>query len=392
MKRILLISQNFYPEIGSGANRMKNLYKHFKEEGYDVHILTTEPSYPNARMYQDEHYWDDVFLNDESSHKIIRLHMRHEKQKHSFKARLYYYLEFMMKVHYFVRHTNHLFKTIYITTPNIFAPWGALFFQPDIRATKILEVRDLWPDSVVAIDKINIKPIMPLLQWMEKRMYLKSDKIIINNQGFYDHIHAIAPEHPILYIPNSMNRNEIQVDKTSDEFSVVYTGNIGFAQNYEQLKELAEKLEEKKIIFNVVPYGYHANDFREEALHYQYVNVLPTMTRKECLTFISKHHLSVSILKENDVFLNVLPGKVVDSICAHVPVVTNLGGYVNRLINDRQVGFAKEAATVNELVNAIEYYSRHKDALAECRENTKMLAEEIFSWDKNIKKIIQFMR
>lgn len=392
MKRILLISQNFYPEIGSAANRMKNLYHHFKKEGFDVHILTTTPSYPNAKMYEDKEYWNDEFLNNEPDHKIIRLHMRHEKQKHSMKARLYYYLEFMFKVHYFVKQTHPMFEAIYITTPNIFAPWGALFFQPDIKATKVLEVRDLWPDSVIAVDKINIRHVMPVLKWMEKRMYLKSDKIIINNQGFYDHIHSIAPQHPLLYIPNGINEDEIVSNDKEPIFSVVYTGNIGFAQDYDQLKQLAEKLEERMIQFNVVPYGYHAHAFREETARFKFVNVLPTMTRSECLNYISRHHVSVSILKENEVFLNVLPGKIVDSICANVPVVTNLGGYVNRLVNEAHVGFAKEAASVDELVEAIEYYKNHQGQLEVCAQNTQALAENIFNWNKNIKKIIQFMR
>lgn len=49
--KILLISQNFYPELGSAANRMKQLYKQFEKAGYEPLIVTTEPSYPNHALF-----------------------------------------------------------------------------------------------------------------------------------------------------------------------------------------------------------------------------------------------------------------------------------------------------------------------------------------------------
>ncbi|RIM13933.1 glycosyltransferase WbuB, partial [Staphylococcus chromogenes] len=45
-KKLLIITQNFYPELGSAANRMKMLFRHFTEENVKTHVLTTYPSYP----------------------------------------------------------------------------------------------------------------------------------------------------------------------------------------------------------------------------------------------------------------------------------------------------------------------------------------------------------
>ena len=61
--KILLITQNFYPEIGSGANRLKNLYIQLSKK-HVVEVLTTNPSYPNAKMYDEEKYWSTEQIND----------------------------------------------------------------------------------------------------------------------------------------------------------------------------------------------------------------------------------------------------------------------------------------------------------------------------------------
>jgi glycosyltransferase involved in cell wall biosynthesis len=394
MKRLLLITQNFYPEIGSGANRMKHLYKQLKKQGYQVHVLTAEPSYPNQKMYEDDAFWDDEELNAAHDSDIIRLKMRHEKHKRGLKARLSYYAEFMLKVHHFVRHADYLFDEIYVTSPNIFVPWGTLFFQPARTSETVLEIRDLWPDSVEAIDMIKLKPFMPLLKFLEQRMYNKADKLVVNNESFIPHINAkLKSSKPMIYIPNALALDEVKKGELLSEFTIIYTGNLGFAQSLSQLKEIARAINAEQIHFNVVAYGVHANDFKQfvEAEQLTYVTVIPTMTRKDCLTFTSRHHLSLSILKDTEVFLNVLPGKVIDSIGAGVPVISNLGGPANQLINQYDVGFAKCSATTEELIAAIISYRNNPVLWQKSRFHTEALAEQEFLWEKNIIKLIKFM-
>lgn len=393
MKKVLIITQNYYPEIGSAANRMKNIFKLLTENGYDVYVLTPEPSYPNTKMYQDEKYWDDQSINNNED-KIFRLHMKNEKQKGSMKSRIAYYTEFMLKVHFFVRKTRDKFDFLFITSPNIFVPWGALFFQKENSAIKILEIRDLWPDSIVAIDKINIDPFMPMLKRLEKKMYIMSDKIVVNNQYFIDHINNVTKSpKEFLFIPNGINEDEIIDTQKFEEFSVIYTGNLGYAQDTIFIEELAKKLNKEKINFSTIVYGVNAKDFKEyvKSNNLKYVDVIDPMTRQECLKLTSKHHISVSILKDSEVFLNVMPGKVVDSICSNVPVITNLGGYTNDLINKYKVGFAKSSASPDDIINAILKYKKNYELLEKHTKNTVKLKNEYFIWEENIKKLIRFM-
>ncbi|RXK18807.1 glycosyltransferase family 4 protein [Macrococcus sp. DPC7161] len=394
MARILIVTQNFYPEIGSAANRMKNLFLQFKKNGYDVHVFTTEPSYPNKKLYKDAKFFNEKFIDDLEGISITRIKMRHEKHKDSFNSRLYYYTEFMLKVHYFVKKTNHIFDYVYITSPNIFTAWGALFFQKHKCFNTILEIRDLWPDSVEAIDKVNISFCLPILKLLEMKMYNNANKIVVNNTNFISHIQKMMiKKKPIIYIPNAVNKEEVHFRTPYDEFSVVYTGNIGLAQNVDQLIEIAEKLNEEKIHFNTIIYGINAKVFRKYVSDHQlkYVHVHDPMTRNECLNFMSKNHLSLSILKDTEVFLNVMPGKVVDAICTHVPVITNLGGDTNKLINNEKIGFAKESATTEELMEAILYFRSNSEILNEYKENTRRVKNRDFLWENNIKKLISFI-
>lgn len=388
--KILLITQNFYPEIGSAANRLKNLYIQLSKK-HDVEVLTSNPSYPNAKMYDEDKYWSNDQIN--SSKDIMRLKMRTDKQSKSMLFRLLYYFELAYKVRVYVKKYQHLYDAIYVTTPNIFIPWAAFFQRKADGVQRVLEVRDLWPDSVRDVEKMNINLIYPVLKYMEKQLYKQSDKIVINNEGFRKYIKNMIKNKQILFLPNAFTESEVGFENTPTDFRVIYTGNIGFAQSYEKLQEVAHKLEEEKIYFKIIGYGMNAHLFQSyiEFNDFKYVTFEEEKTREECLVEIRNSSIQLSILKDSEVFLNVLPGKVIDGIASGIPVVTNLGGYTSDLINEHKVGYAKEKASTEELVTAIKKIKKDSVLELELRSNSKKLLETHFLWERNIEKLESFL-
>ncbi|HIW38098.1 MAG TPA: glycosyltransferase family 4 protein [Candidatus Jeotgalicoccus stercoravium] len=388
--KILLITQNFYPEIGSGANRLKNLYKYLSKN-HKVEVLTTHPSYPNAKMYEEDKYWNDNEISQ--SRDIMRLKMRMDKQSKSMFLRLLYYFELSYKVWVYVKEYQHLYDCVYVTSPNIFIPWAA-FFQKRKRSVKrILEVRDLWPDSVKDVEKLNINLFFPILKLMEKLLYKASDKIVINNEGFRKYIKEMVRNKEILYLPNAFTEEEVAFEEVGKNFRVIYTGNIGFAQSYEKLQELATRLEAEKIDFKIIGYGMNAHLFKSyiDFNDFKYVTFEEEKTREECLVDIRQSNIQLSILKDSEVFLNVLPGKVIDGIASGVPIVTNLGGFTGELVNGNKVGYAKEGATTDELVSAILKIKEDRALELTLRKNSRKLLETDFLWEININKLENFL-
>lgn len=388
--KILLITQNFYPEIGSGANRLKNLYKYLSKN-HKVEVLTTHPSYPNAKMYEEDKYWNDTEISQ--SRDIMRLKMRMDKQSKSMFLRLLYYFELSYKVWVYVKEYQHLYDCIYVTSPNIFIPWAAFFQKRNRSVKRILEVRDLWPDSVKYVEKLNINLFFPILKLMEKLLYKASDKIVINNEGFRKYIKEMVRNKEILYLPNAFTEEEVAFEELGKNFRVIYTGNIGFAQSYEKLQELATRLEAEKIDFKIIGYGMNAHLFKSyiDFNDFKYVTFEEEKTREECLVDIRQSNIQLSILKDSEVFLNVLPGKVIDGIASGVPIVTNLGGFTGELVNGNKVGYAKEGATTDELVSAILKIKEDRALELTLRKNSRKLLETDFLWEININKLENFL-
>src|SRR5699024_1318852 len=139
---------------------------------------------------------------------------------------------------------------ILVSTPPIFIVFSALFARKILKSKLILEVRDLWPDSLVGVKAFDNKWIIKFFHYLERKMYQKADHIIINSNGFESHIkeNLKKKQTSLLYLPNGPRQQEIIYRKSyQGEFRVVYTGNLGLAQDVDRLKQVAKLLSEKGI-------------------------------------------------------------------------------------------------------------------------------------------------
>ncbi|WP_414047863.1 glycosyltransferase family 4 protein [Macrococcus equi] len=396
MHRVLLVTQNFYPEIGSGANRYKNIFTLLNKNNIEADVLTSEPSYPNASMYKDKTYWNDEYIN-QHTHQIFRIKTLLDKQSKSHLKRIAYYLEIMKHTYQFVKHHHQNYDTIIVTSPNIFMPLAIVPLKKRLHSEIILDIRDLWPDSIYALNVKWINLFKSLLNFLERYMYNQSHKIIFNHRGFKNHIlkQLKNKQKAMLYLPNSINKDEldaVQVEKVK-EFTVFYSGNLGFAQNAEELLEIAQRLNALNIKFDAIVYGLHANEFREQvgALNLKNVTIYHVLPRLDCLKFMKARHVSLSLLIEDDIFMNILPGKIIDSISLSVPVISNIGNEARDMINGNMLGYAKEKATVDEIINRIESLRYDKELYDAYCQHCLDYTTHHFIWDNNIKALIELI-
>ncbi|WEZ28225.1 hypothetical protein [Bacillus subtilis] len=114
-KKILIITQNFYPELGSAGNRLKNIYLLLKQRGYDIQVLTTEPTYPSREIYKEKLFWNEDVINKDPS--VMRVSVKNKKYNSSFLSRLLYYLEIMIKMLKEIRKEPKKFDIIFVSSP-----------------------------------------------------------------------------------------------------------------------------------------------------------------------------------------------------------------------------------------------------------------------------------
>lgn len=389
-----MVTQNFYPEIGSASNRMKNIYLELNERGYDVKILTSDPSYPNRNLYKDSSYWYDENIEKD----IVRIHPKTRKYTRNLFRRLMLYIEVAFRLILAICKDKEKYDYIFVSTPSIFIPVAGMFAKRKMKAKLIVDVRDLWPESLIGIGFFNKNWILKFAYKLEYKIYHAADNIIINSKGFYSYISStgIAPNR-ISFMPNSLTEKELSTvpkKNISDQLTVIYTGNIGLAQDIEKLILIAEHLKEhKNISFKIIGYGYQKKELGEsiEAKQLPNMQLIEPKNREDTLAEIVDADIAYVSLVEKDVFKKVLPGKVMDYMSMRKPIVADVAGYAKEVIEDAQCGFVTEDRTVAELSDYIIKLAQDKQLRNRLGENGYQYAFRTLRWKTNIETLLKIL-
>ncbi|WP_349632620.1 glycosyltransferase family 4 protein [Peribacillus simplex] len=397
MKSVLMIVQNFYPEIGSAGNRMKNIYLHLKRNGFEVTVITLKPSYPNQSLYQDTKFWDEESIEKD----VIRIKPDKVKRYTSnMGKRLLHYLEAMWLFIYTIIRLEKKYDYVFATTPPIFPTFAALIAKKKMKAKLITDVRDLWPESLIGVGVFTNKWVLKIAFFLERKLYRHSDFIIINSPGFRDYIVAKGvKEEAIQFIPNSLTADELTLKNLLTPVSekvikVVYAGNIGLAQDLKKLIAVAEKLREhKRIEFSMIGYGYRISEVEKEISSRGLTNIkmINAMNRRVTLHEVSTSHIAYVSLVEKEVFNKVLPGKIIDYMCVGKPIVGDVDGRAKKMLKEAKCGLVAESRNVDEICQHILTMASDPALREELGENGHLYAKQHFQWSKNIKGLINVM-
>ncbi|EUJ40921.1 glycoside hydrolase family protein [Listeria weihenstephanensis FSL R9-0317] len=343
MKKILLISQNFYPEIGSAANRMKQLFRLLGQK-YDTTLYTTEPQYPNRDIYEQEKFWDAA-LNEE---KIVRVKTRTSKYETKMIFRFLLYLETLCRFILKILRTKESFDVVYVSSPPISIALAGLVAKRKLKAKLIVDIRDLWPESLKGVGKFNSRIVLWIAYRLEKRIYKRADEIIVNSERFATYITDQGiDQNKITFVPNALTPEELELGSKkrpimNEPITVIYTGNIGLAQELASFIRMADYFKDNAAVqFKMIGYGANYQKLIDTVKERELVNIMvsPPDTRCNVLMELAQADVAFVSLVPHPVFETVIPGKIVDYMGIGLPIIGMVSGYCKDIIYASNTGF-----------------------------------------------------
>ncbi len=181
----------------------------------------------------------------------------------SFK-RLWSMLLFSLKLFFFNPYSLHKPDVIIISSLSLFPVLNAYLYSKLFRAKLIVEIRDIWPLSLVELGNISPShPLVLLLGWLERFAYKRADAVVSLLPKAKEHMvsKGLDPD-KFVYIPNGINLKELQQPQAlsseiitqipKDKFIVGYAGTLGIANALEHLLHAALLLKEVPAIHFVI--------------------------------------------------------------------------------------------------------------------------------------------
>ena len=254
--KILIVSQYFWPE----EFRINEIALNLLKEGHQVDVLTGKPNYPEGYLFEQfkKNPKDYSSLNAANIYRIPNI-----LRKNSTKFQLFLnYFSFV--INGIVLGTFKLRKNQYdiiftFATSPITVAIVSIWLAKIKNAKHIMWVLDIWPNILKELQIIKNKYIINILDKIVINIYNKTDLILAQSQSFVELIQQKNKNYNVSYFPawaeditikSIKHKIEIDDDKILDnsKFKIVFTGNIGEAQNFDRIIESADLLKSQKDI------------------------------------------------------------------------------------------------------------------------------------------------
>ncbi len=261
---------------------------------------------------------------------------------------------------------------IIATSPQLLVGLSGWWLAAWKRTPFVFEVRDLWPESLVAVGAGDENSLLHrTLGAIAGFLYKRATHIVVVTPAFKDHlvrVWKVAAE-KISLVANGVE-TEMFAPQTPEsdaktraglqaegKFLVCYSGTMGMAHGLDTLLDAASQLRETVPSVQFVLVGEGADKQRVLDLARQRgltnVTFLDQRPREQIPALISASDACLVLLKKTDVFKTVIPTKMLEFMSCARPVILGVDGQARQIVEEARAGIVIEPENAAQLADAI---------------------------------------
>jgi len=374
--RILFLSHYFPPEVNAPATRTYEHCKQWVKMGHQVTVVSCVPHHPMGKAYPG--YKNKlVHVEYKDGIKAIKI-LTYITANEGFIKRTSNYVFYMVMVTLLAPFLSKA-DVVISTSPQFFNGLAGYIVSRIKRAPWLLEIRDLWPESIVAVGALNNRKLIAVLESIESFMYRKADFIVPVTNAFKEHIVARGGRQERIEVIRNGVDLSFFAEQAPDEayaesigvkgkFVASYVGTHGMAHGLDVIIEAAELLRRREdIVFLMAGEGAERQRLADEISTRQLNNIvmLGQLPKEDMPRLWSVSDASLVLLRKLDLFLTVIPSKIFESMAMKKPIIIGVAGESKEIIQDANAGIAIEPENASALAAAI---VKLADSPALCRE------------------------
>ncbi|MDP4191172.1 MAG: glycosyltransferase family 4 protein [Bacteroidota bacterium] len=381
MKRnhIVFLTHYFPPEVNAPANRT---FEHAKEwiSEIDVTIVTNFPNHPDGKIFPG---YKNRLLQKEiiDGINVVRL-WTFITPNEGIILRTLNYVIFMLAAIVYVVFSRIKFDLIVATTPQFFCGLAGKWISKIKRKPFILELRDLWPESIIAVGALKNRLLIKTLERTELNLYKAATRVVSVTSSFKSNLisRGIDPDKiDVIFngvsVTNFTNGKEIsnkELKKFLDDgFKCGYIGTIGMAHSIGTLIRAAEKLKDTPIKFVIVGSGAERERLEKEIAEkgLKNIKIFPIQSKSEIASIINKIDLFCVHLKNEPLFKTVIPSKLFEGMIMKKPILIGVNGEARKIVESARGGLYFEPENYQDLIDKIGFYYNNTEYIKSHGEN-----------------------
>ncbi len=375
---ILFFSHYYTPEGNAPATRVSALARRWARQGHEVTVLTCAPNVPDGKVYAGfrNRLWPQTEMLD--GVRVIRVWTYIAPNK-GFTRRIANYLSYLISA---------VIRAIFLkapdvviaTSPQFFCGWAGVCYATCLRVSRllrgrpipfVLEIRDIWPESIGAVAAMKSSLSMRFLQWLEIIMYRQADHIVTVGHGYQRQLVAKGvTAQRISIIMNGVDKDILSAVDTDplsvrqqydlgDAFVCSYIGTIGLACGLDIVMRAAQTLVERhdqRFKFLIVGDGATRDELQRRSDEAGLTNVIFTgrQPKQRMASFLAASDVSLVHLIKTPLFETVIPSKIFEALGMRRPIIVGVAGDARELVQQSGGGIAIEPENDAQLLEVLD--------------------------------------
>ena len=353
--RFLILTQFYPPEVGAAQSRLSSFARELRAGGHDVEVVTALANYPMGRLRREDR---GRLRRRETIDGIPVTRVWLYPASGAGMRRLISYLSFTVTGligAQLVRRPD----VVFVESPPLFLGLAGWIVAKRFRAAMVLNVSDLWPDSVRDLGLLRRGPWLSLAEKLETFLYRRATAVTAVTEGIrrrLTHDKGVLPER-VLFLPNGVDTEifrpiSLPAADDSSRPAVAYTGNHGLAQGLDVVVDAAAHASE--IDFVLVGAGSDKPRLQKAVADRKLQNVIfrPPVPESEISAIYGATVAGLATLRRSALMEDARPAKVGAIMACGRPVIYSGSGEGAELVRAANGGIVVEPEDGRALAEA----------------------------------------
>lgn len=391
MKKIVILSQYFRPEMGAPQNRLYELAVGLQNEGFDISVITGMPNYPVGRIFPQ--YRKKFFQKEVIDNLTILRYWLYASNSKRKMPRIISMLSFSTTI---LCSFSYLRKKkadfLIVESPPLTLGISGWLLARLTRAKFIFNVSDLWPLSAKELGALSNGLFYKLLERLEQFLYKKADLCMGQSEEIVQYIKGHGAKDVYLFRNgvDPLRFHSINAKRESGN-TLVYAGLLGVAQG---ILDICKHVDFVKcdVTFHIFGEGVEKEEIVAFLSKNPNKNIVyhGSVPREQIPEVLKRYSATLIVLVKN--IFGAVPSKIYESMASGLPIFFSGEGEASRIIQKYDLGWVSKAkdykALEENMLNAFSCPSKmhHK------QKNCIYAANEIFNRNRQIEKLAAYLQ
>ncbi len=364
--KILFLTDNFPPEVNAPASRTFDHCKEWVKRGDEVTVITCAPNFPQGKVY--EGYNNKLWHKEKvDGINVIRVWSYITANK-GFVKRTLDFISFSISS--FIAGLFVEADVIVATSPQFFTALSGRTLKFWKRRPWIMEVRDLWPESIKTVGAMKDNLFIKYFESEEKRCYKSAKQIVVVTDSFKKKLTGRGiPAEKIavvkngvdlsLFSPQPKNKGLISQLGLEGKTIIGYIGTHGMAHKLDFIIGVASKIKDTLPHYHFLFIGNGAEKENllklKESLDCDNVTMLDSVPKAKVKDYISILDICLINLRKSDLFTTVIPSKIFENAAMEIPILMGVEGEAQEIVEGYNAGVCFEPENETDFLAKLKY-------------------------------------